>query len=81
MDNEVKSDTLYGTQVIPRPVKLFHNLHYEENNEQSMTSLIDSSTELLWQLGETDVLLAETIFSSFDLHKVQIVPLMNLMCL
>ena len=69
MDGEVKSDTSYDMQVIPRPVKLFHNLSYEDSlHEQLMTSLIDGSTELFWQHGETNVSQAETIFSSFDLH-------------
>ena len=63
MDNELKSDTLYDMQVIPTPVKLFHNFHYEESlHEQSMTSLIDSSTELFWQHGEREVSQAEIIF-------------------
>ena len=60
----MKFNTVYETQV-----KLFHNLHYEEIlHEPSMTSLIDSSTELFWQHGETDMSQAKTIFSSFDLH-------------
>ena len=46
MDDDVKSDTSYDMQVIPTPVQLFHNFHYEESlHEQSMTSLIESSTE------------------------------------
>ena len=69
MDDDVKSDTSYDMQVIPTPVQLFCNFHYEESlHEQSMTSLIDSSTELFWQHGETDMSQVETIFSSFDLH-------------
>ena len=56
MDDELKSDTSYDTQVIPRPVQLFCNLCYEESmSEKSMTSFIENSTELLWEHGETDV--------------------------
>ena len=69
MDDDVKSNTSYDMQVISTPVQLFRNLHYEESlHEQSMTSLIDSSTGLFWQHGNTDVSQVETIFSSFDLH-------------
>ena len=69
MDDELKSDTSYGTQVIPRPVQLFCNLCCEESmSKKSMTSLNESSTELLWEHGETDVSQAETIFTLFDLH-------------
>ena len=37
-------------------------------SEKLMTSLIESSTKLLWEHGETDISQAETIFTSFDLH-------------
>ena len=48
MDDELKSDTSYDTQVIPRPVQLFCNLCYEENmSEKLMTLLIENSTEML----------------------------------
>ena len=59
MDDEVKSDTSYDMQVIPRPVKLFHNLRYEESlYEQSMTSLSTETTvssglsacNLVWEI-------------------------------
>ena len=69
MDDDVKLDTSYETQVLPQPVKLFHNLCYEQSmSDKSMTELFDSSSELLWQCAETDVLQEETIFPSFDLH-------------
>ena len=69
MDEEIKSDTSFESQVIPRPVKLYQNLCYEESmSQKSMSSLIESSSELLWQNCETDISQEETIFTSFDLH-------------
>ena len=69
MDDDVKSDTSYETQVLPQPVKLFCNLCYEQSmSDKSMTELFDSSSKLLWQHAETDVSQEKTIFSSFDLH-------------
>ena len=63
MDEDVKSDTSYDTQVLPWPVKLFYNLCYEQMMcDKSMTELIDSSRKLLWQNAESDVSQEETIF-------------------
>ena len=67
MDDQMESDTSYDSQVVP--VQLFCNLCYEQSmSEKSMTSLIESSTELLWGNCETDISEGETIFTSFDLH-------------
>ena len=37
-------------------------------SDKSMSSLIDSSGELLWENHESNISHAETIFTSFDLH-------------
>ena len=38
-------------------------------SDKSMSLLIDSGRELLWENHESDISQAETIFTSLDLHR------------